>query len=122
MEIVLQAKETLKDGGKLESFFQIIHNCIDTPTRAFVQLHNLCQGLSELQELLLDLLTPEQALEISPMIYAQHCLRNDMKMFCQKVKSVYLRNSANQGGQAQATKTSSALKSAPAASRTPRRP
>ena len=104
MEIVLQAKATLKDDRKLEAFFQIIQNCIDTPTEAFVQLHNLCQGLPELQELLLDLLTPEQALEISPMIYAQHCLRNDMKNFCQKVKSVYLANSANQGGQAQATK------------------
>jgi hypothetical protein len=104
MEIVLQAQAILKGDGKLESFFQIIQNCIDTPAQAFVQLHNLCQGLPELQELLLDLLTSEQALEISPMIYAQHCLRNDMKNFCQKVKNVYLGNSANQGGQAQATK------------------
>ena len=113
MEIVIKAKESLKDEAKLESFFQIIQACQETPIQAFAQLHNLCQGLPELQELLLDLLTPEQALALDPIIYAQHCLRNDMKQFCQKVKNFFAptaqssnsNGAVTQGtGQSQATK------------------
>ena len=104
MEIVIQAKETIKDEKKLMSFFQIIQTCQDTPIQAFAQLHTLCQGLPELQELLLDLLTPEQALELNPIIYAQHCYRNDMKSFCLKIKTMYGDNPVNQGSQAQAAK------------------
>ena len=98
MEIVIHAKETLTDPAKLEQFFHIIQTCQDSPIQAYEKLHNLCKGLPELQELLLDLLTPEQALELSPIIYAQHCLRNDMKKFCQKVKIAYANSTSNQAG------------------------
>jgi hypothetical protein len=99
MEIVIQAKGTLTDAVKFEQFHLIIQTCQDSPKEAFVQLHNLCKGHPELQEMLLDLLTAEQALELSPIVYAQHSLRNDMKKFCQEIKNAYSSNPSNQTGQ-----------------------
>ena len=104
MEIVIHAKEALTDNVKLEQFFHIIQTCQNSPIEAFQQLHNLCKGVPDLQELLLDLLTPEQALQLSPIVYAQHCLRNDMKKFCQKIRKAYTNNTSNQTGQNQITK------------------
>ena len=104
MEIVIQARETLIDAGKFEQFHLIIQTCQESPIKAFVQLHNLCKGHPELQELLLDLLTPEQALELSPIVYAQHCLRNDMKKFCKEIKNAYSSNPSNQAGSDHHTK------------------
>ena len=104
MEIVIKARDTIRDSGKLSTFFQIIQDNQTTPIKAFELLHNLCQGIPDLQEVLLDLLTPEQALELNPIVYAQHCLRNDMKEFCQKIKSYYATNHSNQAGQTQAIK------------------
>ena len=104
MEIVIKARDTIRDSEKLGRFFQIIQANQATPIKAFELLHNLCQGIPDLQEVLLDLLTPEQALELNPIVYAQHCLRNDMKEFCQKIKSYYATNHSNQAGQTQAIK------------------
>ena len=104
MEIVLCAKDALTDSAKIEQFFHIIQTCQNSPIQAFEQLHNLCKGIPELQELLLDLLTPTQALELSPIVYAQHCLRNDMKKFCQKIRQAYANNPSNQAGQNHITK------------------
>ena len=107
MEIVMQARESFKDERRLDLFFQIINTYQNQPIKAFTELHNLCRGLPELQELLLDLLTPEQALALDPRIYAQHCLRNDMKQFCQQIRNFYTNpnSPAPQGsGQGQAAK------------------
>ena len=104
MEIVIKARDTIRDSEKLKTFFQIIQEHQATPIKAFELLHNLCQGIPDLQEVLLDLLTPEQALELNPIVYAQHCLRNDMKEFCQKIKSSYATNHSSQAGQTQAIK------------------
>ena len=104
MEIVIKARDTIRDSKKLVTFFQIIQDNQATPIKAFELLHNLCQGIPDLQEVLLDLLTPEQALELNPIVYAQHCLRNDMKGFCQKIKNYYATNHSSQAGQTQAIK------------------
>ena len=104
MEIVIKARDTIRDREKLGTFFQIIQTHQAIPIKAFELLHNLCQGMPDLQEVLLDLLTPEQALELNPIVYAQHCLRNDMKEFCQKIKSYYATSHSSQAGQTQAIK------------------
>ena len=56
-------------------FFEKVVRLKDDPIKAFCELHSLCIGFASLQEMLLDLLTPEQALTLGPDIYFQHVLR-----------------------------------------------
>ena len=88
MEIILLAKEVL-DQSTLLKFFEIIVQLDHDPIKSFELLHPLCRGHPNLQELLLDLLTPDQAMALGPQVYSQHCQRNDLKKLVQKIKSAF---------------------------------
>ncbi len=51
-------------------------------------MSNLCRGSCalELQEMLLDLLEPGEALELGPDVYRQHCTRRQQKVFFRKLR------------------------------------
>ena len=55
----------------------------------FQALHSLSEGYPDLQEMLLDILSPSEALSLGKEIYIQHCQRTDLKKFFQKVRSAF---------------------------------
>ena len=56
-------------------FFEKVILFKGDPIRAFSELHSVCLGHPDLQEMLLDLLSPEEALAIGEEVYFQHSLR-----------------------------------------------
>lgn len=54
-----------------------------------MELHPLCEGHPTLQEMLLDILTPTDALKLGHEISAQHELRQQMKSFFRKLRIFY---------------------------------
>ena len=85
LEISINAQETLSS-EKFEHFCKIVVDAGINNKQRFMQLHNLCAGKMELQELLLDLLTASEAMEIGIEVYQQFCSRDAMKKFFRKVR------------------------------------
>ena len=56
-------------------FFEKVLLFKDDPIQAFSELHSICLGHPDLQEMLLDLLSPEEALTIGEEVHFQHSLR-----------------------------------------------
>ena len=56
-------------------FFEKVLLFKDEPIQAFSELHSICLGHPDLQEMLLDLLSPEEALTIGEEVHFQHSLR-----------------------------------------------
>ena len=72
---------------KFQEFCKIVVNDNISNKQKFMELHTICAGKMELQEMLLDLLTDAgEAHEISNDVYAQYCLRDAVKTFFRKVK------------------------------------
>lgn len=88
LEICMNAKEQLS-ADKLDQFHKIVINENSSNKRKFTELHALCAGKMELQEMLLDLLTPGEALELGSEMYQQYCIRDAMKKFFRKVRVVF---------------------------------
>ena len=89
LEISMNAQEQLS-AEKFSEFCKIVVNDNLSNKQKFMELHTLCAGKMELQEMLLDLLTNAgEAHEISSDIYAQYCLRDAVKSFFRKVKVAF---------------------------------
>ena len=89
LEISMNAQEQLS-AEKFQEFCKIVVNDNLSNKQKFMELHSLCAGKMELQEMLLDLLANAgEAHEISGDIYAQYCLRNAVKTFFLKVKLTF---------------------------------
>jgi len=54
-----------------------------------MELHPLCEGHPTLQEMLLDILSPTDALKIGPELSDQYELRQLMKSFFRKLRIFY---------------------------------
>ena len=86
LEISMNAQEQLSS-DKFQEFCRIVVNDNISNKQKFMELHTICAGKMELQDMLLDLLTDAgEAHEISNDIYAQYCLRDAVKTFFRKVK------------------------------------
>ncbi len=57
-------------------FFSKVVTFKHDPVKAFCELHSVCLGHPDLQEMLLDLLSPSEALSLGPEIHFQHSLRS----------------------------------------------
>ncbi len=88
LEICMNARENLS-GDKFEQFCKIVVNDAFSNKRKFTELHTICEGQMELQEMLLDLLSAGEALELGTDLYQQFCVRDATKKFFRKVKSLY---------------------------------
>ena len=85
MEIMLMAKEVLAKEA-LMNFFETIVRSESDPVRAYKELHAIAIGHENLQEMILDILSPQQALSLGRQVYSQHCQRMDLKRILLKVK------------------------------------
>ena len=85
LEISMNAQEILSP-EKFAQFCRIVISDNLTNQEKFMELHGICAGKMELQDMLLDLLTAGEAHEISKDIYAQFCLRDSIKKFFRKIK------------------------------------
>jgi hypothetical protein len=56
-------------------FFEKVVSFKNDPVRAFGELHSLCLGHPDLQEMLLDLLSPSEAMTLGNDVYFQFTLR-----------------------------------------------
>ena len=56
-------------------FFEKVVSFKHDPVRAFGELHSLCLGHPDLQEMLLDLLSPSEAMTLGNDVYFQFTLR-----------------------------------------------
>jgi hypothetical protein len=56
-------------------FFEKVVSFKHEPVRAFSELHSLCLGHPDLQEMLLDLLSPHEAMALGTDVYFQYTLR-----------------------------------------------
>ncbi len=88
MEIIMTAKETLSPAD-LKTFFSILLNKSLTNVAKFTAMHNVCRGYHIMQELLLDLLTASEAMQLGLGVYDQFCTRVAMKRFYRKLKLYY---------------------------------
>ena len=89
LEIFMNAKEVLNP-EQHGQFCKIVQDLSLSTKEKFAELHNLCSGKMELQELLLDLLSPQEALQVGVQIYQQFCVRDATKRFLRKVKKLYV--------------------------------
>ena len=55
----------------------------------YCELHNLCTGYVELQEMLLDFLDVDDALRLGNDVYQQYCTRRRQKIFYRKLARYY---------------------------------
>ena len=85
----MNAREQLNP-QKLEQFCKVVVNDAGFSNKQkFTELHNICAGKMELQEMLLDLLSAPEALELGTEIYQQFCSRDAVKRFFRKVRILY---------------------------------
>ena len=78
------------DAHKFVEFIDILSKSKEPVLAAsFQQLHKLCQGCVEIQDMLLDMLTAEAALSLGMPVYDQFRMRNDHKKFFRKVRKFY---------------------------------
>ena len=85
MEIMLMAKEVLAKEALMNFFETIVKSELD-PVMAYKELHAIAIGHENLQEMILDILSPQQALSLGRHVYSQHCQRMDLKRILLKVK------------------------------------
>ena len=88
LEISMNAQEQLT-AEKFENFCKIVVNDSLSNKRKFMELHTLVAGKMDLQEMLLDLLSAGEALELGTDVYQQYCIRDAMKRFFRKVRIFY---------------------------------
>ena len=88
LEISMNAQEQLS-AEKFENFCKIVVNESLSNKRKFMELHTLVAGKMDLQEMLLDLLSAGEALELGTDVYQQYCIRDAMKRFFRKVRIFY---------------------------------
>lgn len=90
LEIIMNAKEEL-DAEKLSKVYQILANDAMNNVTKFTEVHRLCTGKMDLQEMLLDMLTASDAMSLGLKVYQQYCIRDAMKKFFRKVR-IYFAN------------------------------
>lgn len=56
-------------------FYEKAVTLANDPVRAFCELHSICIGHPNLQEMLFDLMSPAEAMTLGPEVYYQHALR-----------------------------------------------
>jgi len=56
-------------------FYQKAVALANEPVKAFCELHSLCIGHPDLQEMLFDLMSPAEAMTLGSEVYHQHALR-----------------------------------------------
>ena len=88
LEISMTAQEQLS-AEMFSQFCIIVINDSLSNKRKFTELHTLCTGKMELQEMLLDLLSPGEALELGAELYHQFAIRDATKRFFRKVKIAF---------------------------------
>ena len=88
LEISIHAQEVLTP-DQMDLFCKLVLDESLPNKDKFIELHSLCSGHLELQELLLDLLTASEALQVGFQVYQQFCLRDASKKFLRKVKILY---------------------------------
>ena len=88
MAIITSAKESLSPDD-LQKFYMVITDKRLTNVVKFTQMHTICRGQVMLQEMLLDLIEPTEAMELGLGVYQQHCTRKAMKSFYRKLKTHY---------------------------------
>ena len=91
LEISMHAKEVL-NFEQFQQFCKIVQDDVSSTKEKFMDLHSLSAGHMELQELLLDLLTASEALQVDVKIYQQYLTRDASKKFLRKVNK-YLKSS-----------------------------
>ena len=84
LEISMHAKEVL-NFEQFQQFCKIVQDDLSSTKEKFMDLHSLSAGHMELQELLLDLLTASEALQVDVKIYQQYLTRDASKKFLRKV-------------------------------------
>ena len=75
----MHAKEVL-NFEQFQQFCKIVQDDVSSTKEKFMDLHSLSAGHMELQELLLDLLTASEALQVDVKIYQQY-LQNSYTQF-----------------------------------------
>ena len=89
LEISMHAKEVL-NFEQFQQFCKIVQDDLSSTKEKFMDLHSLSAGHMELQELLLDLLTASEALQVDVKIYQQYLTRDATKKFLRKVGKKYV--------------------------------
>lgn len=87
-EIIAAARSALPQDVLLK-FCEVCYRCRHDSLQCFVQMHEVCAGYPDLQEMLLDLLEPEEAGRLGDLVYRQYRARQDLRQIYRKFRLLY---------------------------------